>query len=235
MTKEYDLVVLGGGTGGYVAAIRASQLGMNVAIVEASELGGTCLHRGCIPTKTLLRTAELYRHATLADEYGIDVTINDINVDKIKTKKKSIINQLHNGIKALLQKNKVDVYNGYGRILGPSIFSPLPGTISVEYASGEENTMLVPKYVLIATGSKPRSLPNLEFDEQDILSSDGALNIERLPSSIVIIGGGVIGIEWASLLVDLGVEVTVVEYEPHILMTEDDDIRKEVDKQLKKR
>src|SRR5699024_6615846 len=105
----------------------------------------------------------------------------------------------------------------------------------VEYASGEENTMLVPKYVLIATGSKPRSLPNLEFDEQDILSSDGALNIERLPSSIVIIGGGVIGIEWASLLVDLGVEVTVVEYEPHILMTEDDDIRKEVDKQLKKR
>lgn len=235
MTKEYDLVVLGGGTGGYVAAIRAAQLGMDVALVEANELGGTCLHRGCIPTKTLLRTAELYRHTSLAGEYGIDVTVNEIQFTKVQAKKDSIINQLHNGIKALMQKNKIDVYEGYGRILGPSIFSPLPGTISVEYQSGNENTMLVPKYVLIATGSNPRTLPGVEIDGTYILSSDEALQLEELPQSIVIVGGGVIGIEWASLLVDLGVEVTVVENEPNILMTEDDDIRREVERQLKKR
>lgn len=235
MTKEYDLVILGGGTGGYVAAIRASQLGMSVALVEAGELGGTCLHRGCIPTKTLLRAAELYRHTTLATEYGIDISVNDIQFSKTKAKKESVINQLHNGIKALMQKNKIDVYKGYGRILGPSIFSPLPGTVSVEYESGEENTMLVPKNVLIATGSKPRTLQGVNIDGTHILSSDEALELEALPQSIVIVGGGVIGIEWASLLVDLGVEVTVVEYEPNILMTEDDDVRREVERQLKKR
>src|SRR5699024_7931265 len=200
-----------------------------VALVEADELGGTCLHRGCIPTKTLLRTAELYRQTNLAEQYGIDVTVGGIQFTKVQAKKESVIDQLHNGIKALMQKNKIDVYEGYGRILGPSIFSPLPGTISVEYESGEENTMLVPKNVLIATGSKPRTLPGVEIDGTYILSSDEALQLEELPQSIIIVGGGVIGIEWASLLVDLGVEVTVVENEPNILMTEDDDVRREVE------
>lgn len=235
MTKEYDLVVLGGGTGGYVAAIRAAQLGMNVAIVEADKLGGTCLHRGCIPTKTLLRTAELYRQASLSRNYGIDVTVNNIDFTKVQAKKDAVIEQLHNGIIALMKKNNIDVYEGYGRILGPSIFSPLPGTISVEYASGDENTMLVPKYVLIATGSKPRTLPNLEIDGKTVMTSDEALNMDELPKSIIIIGGGVIGIEWASLLCDLGVDVTVVENAKNILMSEDDDVRREVEKQLKKR
>lgn len=235
MTKEYDLVVLGGGTGGYVAAIRAAQLGMTVALVEADKLGGTCLHRGCIPTKTLLRTAELHRQAHLADQYGINVTVNDINLNKFHAKKMSIINQLHGGIQALMQKNNIDIYEGYGRILGPSIFSPLPGTISVEYESGEENTMLVPKNVLIATGSRPKSLPGLESDGTTIMNSDDALAMESLPESIVIVGGGVIGVEWASLLTDLGVEVTIVEYASDILVNEDEDIRREVNRQLRKR
>ena len=235
VTKEYDLVVLGGGPGGYVAAIHASQLGMEVAIVEAQSLGGTCLNRGCIPTKILLRAAELYRHASLASEYGIDLTVNKINYEKLINKKESAIKDLNNGIKSLLKSHNIDVYTGYGRILGPSIFSPLPGTISVEYEAGEENTMLVPKYVLIATGSKPRSFPNLPFDGDYIVSSDDLLNMDALPSSIIIVGGGVIGIEWASLLVDLGVDVTIIENEASILITEDGDIQKEMTRQLKKR
>ena len=134
-----------------------------------------------------------------------------------------------------MKKGKIDVYEGFGRILGPSIFSPMPGTISVEYESGEENTMLVPNNVLIATGSKPKSLPGLEWDGDMVMNSDDALQMENLPKSILIIGGGVIGIEWASMLTDLGVEVTVIEYSSQILPTEDDAVAKEVEKLLKKR
>src|SRR5690625_574381 len=125
-----------------------------------------------------------------------------------------------------MKKGKIDVYEGFGRILGPSIFSPMPGTISVEYESGEENTMLVPNNVLIATGSKPKSLPGLEWDGDMVMNSDDALQMENLPKSILIIGGGVIGIEWASMLTDLGVEVTVIEYSSQILPTEDDAVAK---------
>lgn len=235
MSKEYDLVVLGGGTGGYVAAIRAAQLGMRVAIVEKEKLGGTCLHRGCIPTKTFLRAAELYRQTSLSSEYGIDVTVNKFNMNKLLVKKRDIIDQLHNGINALMKKYNIDIYEGYGRILGPSIFSPLPGTISVEKTTGEDNDMLVPKFVLIATGSRPRLLSDVNSDQNNIITSDEALNMEELPKSIIILGGGVIGIEWASLLSDFGVEVTIIENAPHILMTEDDDIRREIEKQFKKR
>lgn len=235
MTKEYDLVVLGGGSGGYVAAIRASQLGMKVALVEANKLGGTCLHQGCIPTKTLLRTAELYRNLALANKFGINVTVNKIDFNEVRANKSKIIQELHQGIQLLMEKNKIDVFKGYGRILGPSIFSPLPGTISVEYESGVENTMLVPKNVLIASGSKPRLLPNVEVDGNYIITSNEALEMKELPSSLVIIGAGIIGIEWASILVDLGVDVTVVESERDILSNEDDDVKREVKKQLAKR
>lgn len=134
-----------------------------------------------------------------------------------------------------MKKHKIDVYYGYGRILGPSIFSPLPGTISVEKASGEDNDMLIPKFVLIATGSSPRTIEGIPVDGNTIITSDEALMMTKLPQSIVILGGGVIGIEWASLLSDFGVKVTIIESANHILMTEDDDIRREVEKQLKKR
>ena len=228
MTKEYDLVVLGGGTGGYVGAIRASQLGMKVAIVETEHLGGTCLHKGCIPSKTLLRSAELYRQMQESDEFGIEINDLSFNFTKLQNRKNKIVNQLHHGVKSLVQKGNIDVYNGFGRILGSSIFSPIPGTISIEHLDGSENTMLIPKNVLIATGSTPMSLPNLPIDGINIITSDHALQWEQLPQSITIIGGGVIGIEWASLLIDLGVQVTVVENSEDILMTEDKDIRKQV-------
>ncbi|HLR74174.1 MAG TPA: dihydrolipoyl dehydrogenase [Virgibacillus sp.] len=235
MSKEYDLVVLGGGPGGYVAAIRAAQLGMRVGIVEKEHLGGTCLHNGCIPSKALLRSAEVFRQTQSASEYGIDskeTTLNFLNVQK---RKNSIVDTLHKGVQGLMKKNKIDVYEGFGRILGPSIFSPMAGTISIEYENGDENTMIVPKNVLIATGSRPKTLPDLPIDGTYVMTSDDALHMKTLPSSIIIVGGGVIGIEWASMLADFEVEVTVIEYMDRILPTEDKDVSAEVEKQLKKK
>ena len=234
MAHEYDLVILGGGTGGYVAAIRAAQLGLKTAIVEKELLGGTCLHKGCIPSKALLRSAEVFRQTVNAQGFGVDASDVKLNFAQVQSRKSSIVEQLYNGVKALIKKGKIDVYHGTGRILGPSIFSPMPGTISVEMP-GEENEMLLPKNVLIATGSKPRSLNGINVDGQTILSSDHALELQELPSSIIIVGGGVIGIEWASMLVDFGVKVTVIEYGNRILPTEDIEISNEMEKHLVKR
>jgi dihydrolipoamide dehydrogenase len=235
MAKEYDLVILGGGTGGYVAAIRASQLGLKTAVVEKGKLGGTCLHAGCIPSKALLRSAEVYAQTKNSETFG--VMASDVRLDfaKVQARKAAIIEQLHKGVQHLMKKGKIDVYAGTGRILGPSIFSPMPGTISVEMNDGSENEMLVPKNVIIATGSRPRTLPGLDIDGKLVMTSDEALQMETLPSSIIIVGGGVIGIEWASMLNDFGVDVTVLEYAERILPTEDHDVSKEVEKLLKRR
>ncbi|SNZ10548.1 dihydrolipoamide dehydrogenase [Terribacillus aidingensis] len=235
MVREYDIVILGGGTGGYVAAIRASQLGLKTAIVEKAELGGTCLHRGCIPSKALLRSAEVYRQTKEAAAFGIHTTNVRLDFEGVQKRKTAIIDQLHRGVQHLMKKGKIDVFQGFGRILGPSIFSPTAGTISVEFADGSENEILLPKNVIVATGSTPRSLPGIEFDENRILSSEGALALTELPETMTIIGGGVIGIEWASMLHDLGTKVTVLEYRNRILPTEDEQISKEMEKQLKKR
>ncbi|MBA4542950.1 dihydrolipoyl dehydrogenase [Thermoactinomyces daqus] len=235
MAENYDLVILGAGPGGYVAAVRAAQLGMKVAVVEKEKVGGVCLHKGCIPSKTLLRSAELYHNMNNSKEFGIHVAGVELDFGLVQKRKQKVIDQLHKGVQGLLKKNKVDVYEGTGRILGPSIFSPLPGTISVEKKDGSEPDMLVPQYVLIATGSRPRSLPGLEVDGKAIMNSDHALAMEDLPQSILIIGGGVIGIEWASMLSDFGVEVTVVEYADRILPFEDEDVSKEMTRILKKR
>ncbi len=234
MSREYDLVILGGGTGGYVAAIRASQLGLSTAIVEKEKLGGTCLHKGCIPSKALLRSAEVYRQSLNASEFGIDVAAVRINYNAIQKRKNTIIDQLHNGVKSLMKKGKIDIYYGTGRILGPSIFSPMAGTISVE-KEGEENEMLLPKNIIIATGSSPRNLEGVSTDGKRILNSDHALEMTELPKSILIVGGGVIGIEWASMLNDFGVKVTIIETSNQILPSEDTDISKELKKSLENR
>ncbi|MBH0166474.1 dihydrolipoyl dehydrogenase [Fictibacillus sp. 7GRE50] len=235
MSKDFDLVILGGGTGGYVAAIRAAQLGKTVAVVEKGKLGGTCLHRGCIPSKALLRSAEVYKTAKKAADFGVDIEGIGLNFSKMQERKQSIVNQLHMGVQSLMKKGKIEVYEGIGRILGPSIFSPMPGTISVEFNDGTENEILIPQNVIVATGSRPRSLPGLEIDGDFVMSSDEALEMENLPSSIIIVGGGVIGIEWASMLNDLGVEVTVLEYADRIVPTEDEEISKEAARVLKKK
>lgn len=177
--KQYDLVVLGGGTAGYVAAIRASQLGKKVAIVEKSLLGGTCLHKGCIPTKALLKSAEVHQTIKNASNFGFDVRDFKINFDKILQRKDEIVKQMHKGVNHLMQSNHIDIFNGIGRILGTSIFSPQSGTISVEYENGESD--LIPnQFVLIATGSRPKSLSFINFDHDKILSSDDILSLNSL-------------------------------------------------------
>lgn len=235
MARDYDVVVLGGGTGGYVAAIRASQLGLKTAIVERNKLGGTCLHKGCIPSKALLRSAEVYSTIKRSEDFGIQVSDTVLQFQRVQDRKNTIVNQLHKGVQHLIKQGKIDIFKGTGRILGPSIFSPLSGTISVEMENGEENEMLIPKNVIIATGSRPRSLPNLEIDGQFVLTSDEALELNELPKSIIIVGGGVIGIEWASMLADFGVQVTICEFSKHIVPTEDQEISKEIHRLLKKK
>ncbi|MBS4191168.1 dihydrolipoyl dehydrogenase [Bacillus sp. FJAT-49705] len=234
MAEEYDLVILGGGTGGYVAAIRASQLGLKTALVEKGKLGGTCLHKGCIPSKALLRSAEVYATTKRSEEFGVSASDVTVNFSKVQERKGKIVDQLHKGVQHLMKQGKIDVFEGIGRILGPSIFSPLPGTISVEMNNGEENAMLVPKNVIVATGSRPRSLPGLEIGG-NVMTSDEALAMEEIPNSIIIVGGGVIGIEWASMLSDFGADVTVIEYADRIIPTEDKEISKEMQRLMKKK
>lgn len=232
--KNYDIVILGGGTGGYIAAIRAAQLGKSVAIVERDKLGGTCLHRGCIPSKALLRSAEVHHIMQDSESYGISTTGVELKFDKVQNRKQAIVDQMHAGIQYLMKKNKIDVYRGHGRIMGASIFSPRAGAVSVELADGEIE-VLVPQNLIVATGSKPRSLPGITPDGQYVLTSDEALQLEELPKSIIIIGGGVIGVEWASMLNDFGVDVTVVEYDKRIVSGEDEEVSKELQRLFRKR
>lgn len=231
---SYDLVVIGGGTGGYVAAIRAAQLGLKVAVVEKDKLGGTCLHRGCIPSKALLRTAEVFATTRDAATYGVSVESVALNLTGAMARKDAIVKQLHQGVEFLMKKHAIDVYEGIGRVMGPSIFSPQAGAVMVEDAKGDTQ-ILSPRFTLIATGSAPKALPGLPFDGERILSSDHALQLESLPASMVIVGAGAIGVEWASMLADFGVDITLVEFLPRVLPLEDEDISKEMERVLKKR
>ncbi|MDQ0299562.1 dihydrolipoamide dehydrogenase [Salibacterium salarium] len=235
MPEEYDVVILGAGTGGYVTAIKAAQEGLKTAIVEKDKVGGTCLHKGCIPSKSLLRSAEVYSELKNSEQYGI--TANDVSIqfDKVQARKDMIVQQLHHGVEQLMQKGKIDIYQGHGRILGSSIFSPISGTISVEMEDGSENIMLLPKNVIVATGSRPKTFSDLKPDGDQVMTSDEALNLDELPKSIIIVGGGVIGIEFASMMSDFEVDVTIVEYASSILPGEDEAISEHMKKTLENR
>jgi dihydrolipoamide dehydrogenase len=236
MPIETDVAVLGGGPGGYTAAVRAAQAGKSVVIIEKDKLGGTCLHRGCIPSKSLLRSAEVYATLKAASSYGISVATTNISVDwsAVVSRKNDIVEQLHRGVQALMKQNKIQVLNGNGRIIGPSIFSPKSGAVAVELADGESETV-VPKHVIIATGSRPRRLEGLPYDGTTVVNSDEALEWTTRPSAVIIVGGGVIGVEWASMLVDFGTEVTLVEAADRLLPAEDKDVSREIAKALTKR
>ncbi|MCC3379211.1 dihydrolipoyl dehydrogenase [Paenibacillus farraposensis] len=234
MTIHCDVAILGGGTGGYVAAIRAAQLGKKVVIIEKDKLGGTCLHRGCIPSKALLRSAEVYATIKESAQYGIETSGAELVFPKVQERKEAVVEQLYQGVQFLMRKNKVTVLSGTGRVIGPSIFSPKSGAVAVELENGEMETV-VPTHLMIATGSRPRVLPGLEPDGERILSSDEALLLEELPASLIIVGGGVIGVEWASMLNDFGVQVTVVEAANRLIPTEDEDVSREMQRLLTKR
>ncbi|EIT0989756.1 TPA: dihydrolipoyl dehydrogenase [Staphylococcus pseudintermedius] len=232
MTKEkYDIVILGGGIAGYSAAIRASQLGKSVAIVEKSKMGGTCLHQGCIPTKSFLKSAEVFQYVQHADDFGVTTEPPTFNFSKVMERKNRIVDTMYQGLQGLMKRHKIDVFHGVGRLMGASIFTPQSGTVSVEYEDGTSE-LLPNDYVLIATGSKPMALPFLPFDQQQIYSSNDMMTLEALPQSITIIGGGVIGLEFASFFSSVGVTVHIIEAGPRILPTENAQISQLIQKQL---
>lgn len=228
---DFDLLVLGGGTGGYVAAIRAAQLGMKVAVVEQDKLGGTCLHRGCIPSKALLRTAEVYHLLRNAASFGLAATGVGVDWPAAVARKDRIVETLHRGVQGLLQRAGVTVIRGRGTLMPPSIFSP-SGWVLVEREG--ETDKVEPEHILIATGSRPHTL-GIPIDGEHTFTSDEMLACPRLPGSVVIVGGGAIGMEWASLFSDLGAQVTVLELLPRVLPLEDEEVSAELARLLARR
>lgn len=218
--KQYDLVVIGGGPGGYVAAIRAAQLKMKTAVVEANHLGGICLNWGCIPTKALLRSAEIYSYLQKAEEYGLTVSGASFDISKVVQRSRNVAKKLSIGVQHLLKKNKIDVVDGHGKLSGGHAGSH---EITVE-KNGKPQRGLVAKHVILATGARARELSHMETDGKLIWSYKDAMVPEVVPKSLLVIGSGAIGIEFASFFCNLGAEVTVVEMLDRILPTEDSEI-----------
>ena len=211
----FDVVVVGGGPGGYVAAIRAAQLGLQAAVVEREHLGGICLNWGCIPTKTLLHTADLYREMQDAERYGLTAEAS-FDIEKVVSRSRSVARQLNSGVKFLLRKNKVQVFDGSARLTGG-------GGVVVE-KDGEVVADLGADSIIVATGARARSLPGLEPDGELVWTYKEAMVPETMPDSLLVIGSGAIGVEFASFYRALGAEVTVVEVLPRILPVEDEEI-----------
>ena len=224
---KYDLVIIGSGPGGYQAAIRAGQYGLKTLVVEKDPfLGGTCLHVGCIPTKVLLHHAEIYDNFQHAAEFGFDVKEVKINWKQMLARKQKIVNGHAQGIAFLFKKNKVELMTGWGRIAGP-------GKVSVE--KDGKTTIVETKYTMLATGSAARSLPGVEFDGKTILSNVEILQMAEIPKTMVVVGCGAVGVEFASIFKTFGADVTLLEALPRIVPLEDEDISAELLKQLKKR
>jgi len=224
---KYDLVVIGSGPGGYVAAIRAAQWGLKTAVVEKdSFFGGTCLHVGCIPTKVFLHHADLYNSFQRAGEFGFEVKDVKINWPAMQARKEKIVHKHSQGIAALFKKNKVESVTGWGRIVGP-------GRISVE--KDGQTTELETTYTLLATGSEARSLPGVEIDGRAVLTNREILQVGEIPKSLVVVGAGAVGVEFASIFRTFGTEVTVLEALPRAVPLEDEEISAELQKAFKKK
>ncbi len=225
MADTYDLIVLGSGPGGYVAAIRASQLGLKVAIVERERLGGICLNWGCIPTKALLRTSEIYHYMTHAADYGLTAEKIGFDLAKVVERSRKVSGQLNAGVKSLMKKNKVTVVEGVGALTGKGKLSVKQGNGTVELAA---------KHILIATGARARDLPFAKADGQRIWTYRHAMVPQEMPTKLLVIGSGAIGVEFASFYNDMGAEVTIVEMLPRILPVEDEEVSAFMEKRLTK-
>jgi dihydrolipoamide dehydrogenase len=221
----FDLVILGSGPGGYVAAIRASQLGLKVAIVERERLGGICLNWGCIPTKALLRTSEIYHYMQNAESYGLSAENVGFDLAKIVDRSRKVAGQLNAGVKGLMKKNKVTVYEGVGTVTAK-------GKLSVK--QGDKTVELEAKNIIVATGARARDLPFAKADGQRIWTYRHAMVPTEMPTKLLVIGSGAIGVEFASFYNDMGAEVTIVEMLPRILPVEDEEVSAFMDKALTK-
>ena len=225
--ERRDLIVIGSGPGGYVAAIRAAQLGMRVAVVEKDpKFGGTCLHRGCIPTKALLHTADLFDEVRRAGEFGVEVGESRLDLDKAHAYKNRVVDKNAKGIEYLFKKNKIEGVHGRGRLLGAN-------DVAVESADGTATYNA--DNVLIATGSVPREVPVAATDGERILNSDHILQLAHVPESLVVLGAGAVGTEFASIFASFGSRVTLVEMLPRLLPIEDEEVSKELARAFRKR
>ena len=223
---NYDLVVIGSGPGGYVAAIRASQLGMKVAVVEKESLGGVCLNWGCIPTKALLKSAQVFEYLKHAADYGITVTEGKADFNAVVKRSRGVADGMSKGIQFLFKKNKIDVIMGYGKLKAGK-------KIEVTAADGKVS-MIEANHIMLATGSRSRNLPNMPQDGKKIIGYREAMVLPEMPKSMVIVGSGAIGCEFAYFYSAMGTKVTIVEFMPNIVPVEDEDISKQLEKSFKK-
>ncbi|GAA1305523.1 MAG: dihydrolipoyl dehydrogenase [Brachybacterium tyrofermentans] len=225
-TDQFDVVILGGGSGGYAAALRGAQLGQKIALVEKDKLGGTCLHRGCVPTKAMLHVGELADAPSEAKAVGLDLTLNSIDAEKVLGFKDKIVSRLYKGLQGLVKSSKVEYVEGFGRLSGPK-------TVSVETDGGTRE--LTAKNIILASGSFSKSIPGIDLGGR-FLDSETALQLPEVPKNPIILGGGVIGVEFASIWKSLGAEsVTIVEGLPHLVANEDESISKALERAFKKR
>ncbi|MDX6225766.1 MAG: dihydrolipoamide dehydrogenase [Frankiales bacterium] len=219
---QYDLVILGGGSGGYAAALRAAELEMSVVLIEKDKVGGTCLHRGCIPTKALLHAAEIADSTRESESFGVKATLEGIDMPGVNAYKDKVVTKLWKGLQGLIKSRKITYVEGSGKLVSPTAVE-----VNGQRYEG--------KHVLLATGSVPKSLPGLDLDGQRVISSDHALQLDRVPASAVILGGGVIGVEFASVWKSFGADVTIVEALPHLLPLEDEANSKLLERAFRKR
>ncbi|MGB9377632.1 MAG: dihydrolipoyl dehydrogenase [Mycobacteriales bacterium] len=221
-SQTVDLVILGGGSGGYACALRAAELGSSVVLIEKSKVGGTCLHMGCIPTKALLHAAEVADLARESTQFGVNATFEGIDMTAVHAYKDGVVGRLYKGLQGLVKARGITVVNGTGRLVSPT-------AVEVDGARYEG------AHVVLATGSVPKSLPGLEIDGQRVLTSDDALTLDRVPKSAVILGGGVIGVEFASVWRSFGADVTIVEALPHLVPLEDENSSKLLERAFRRR
>jgi len=218
----YDVVVLGGGSGGYACALRAAQLGLSVALIEKDKLGGTCLHRGCIPTKALLHAAEVADTARESEQFGVRATLDGIDMPAVNAYKDGVVTRLHKGLTALVASGGITVVPGSGRLVASD---------SVEV----DGVRYQGRHVVLASGSYARTLPGLDIDGERVLTSDHALRLDRVPDSVIVLGGGVIGVEFASVWRSFGADVTILEALPRLIPAEDEDCSKALERAFGKR